>query len=43
MVASAGVDIIVAGSSIFGTENPQETTRLMALRLAEFADRERSV
>jgi len=43
LVASAGVDIIVAGSSIFKSENAQETTRLMALRLAEMAERERSV
>ena len=43
LVASSGVDIIVAGSSIFKSDNAQETTRLMALRLAEVAERERSV
>jgi len=43
LVAASGVDIIVAGSSIFKSENAQETTRLMALRLAELAERERSV
>jgi ribulose-phosphate 3-epimerase len=43
LVASSGVDIIVAGSSIFKSENAQETIRLMALRLTEMAERERSV
>jgi ribulose-phosphate 3-epimerase len=42
MVATAGVDIIVAGSSIFHSDNAQETTKLMVLRLAEIAERERS-
>jgi ribulose-phosphate 3-epimerase len=42
LVASAGVDIIVAGSAIFHSDNAQETTRLMVLRLAEMAERERS-
>jgi ribulose-phosphate 3-epimerase len=41
-VALAGVDIIVAGSSIFNSGNAEETTRAMALRLQEIADREQS-
>ena len=43
LVASSGVDIIVAGSSIFNSKNARETTRLMVLRLAGMVERERSV
>ena len=41
-VARTGVDMIVAGSSVFGSENPRETTRRMTRRLAELAEGERS-
>ena len=34
-VAATGVDMIVSGSAIFGTDDPRETTRRMARRLAE--------
>jgi ribulose-phosphate 3-epimerase len=43
LVASAGVDIIVAGSSIYHSESAEETTRLMVSRLTEMAERERNV
>jgi ribulose-phosphate 3-epimerase len=42
LVARAGVDIIVAGSSIFHSDDALQTTRLMVSRLAEIAERERS-
>ena len=34
-VAATGVDMIVSGSAIFGTDDPRETTRRMARLLAE--------
>ena len=34
-VAASGVDMIVSGSAIFGTDDPRETTRRMARLLAE--------
>jgi len=34
-VARTGVDMIVSGSAIFGTDDPRETTRRMSRRLAE--------
>jgi len=40
-VAAAGVDIIVAGSAIFGAGDARGTTALMVRRLAELAERER--
>ena len=42
-VARTGVDMIVSGSAIFGSENPRETTRDMARRLAEIDRDVRSV
>jgi ribulose-phosphate 3-epimerase len=41
-VARTGVDMIVAGSAIFGTDDVRATTRTMVRRLAELAERERS-
>jgi ribulose-phosphate 3-epimerase len=41
-VAGTGVDMIVAGSSIFGSGDPQATTRRMVRRLAEAAEGEQS-
>jgi ribulose-phosphate 3-epimerase len=38
-VAESGVDMIVAGSAVFGTNDPQETARRMVRRLAELAER----
>jgi ribulose-phosphate 3-epimerase len=43
LVAFSGADIIVAGSSIFHSDNAEETTREMVLRLQKIAKRERSV
>ena len=34
-VAATGVDMIVSGSAIFGTDDPRETTRRMTRLLAE--------
>jgi ribulose-phosphate 3-epimerase len=42
-VAASGADIIVAGSSIFHSDDARETTRMMVDRLAAMAERERSV
>jgi ribulose-phosphate 3-epimerase len=42
-VAATGVDMIVAGSAVFGTEEPRATTQRMVRRLAEVAERERQV
>jgi ribulose-phosphate 3-epimerase len=41
-VARTGVDMIVAGSAIFGTDDVQATTGIMVRRLAELAERERT-
>ncbi|MCP3978927.1 MAG: ribulose-phosphate 3-epimerase [bacterium] len=41
-VAATGVDMIVAGSSVFGTDDPEATTRRMVRRLTELAELERS-
>jgi len=41
-VARTGVDMIVAGSAVFGSGTPRETTRRMTRRLAEWADGEQS-
>jgi ribulose-phosphate 3-epimerase len=41
-VARTGVDMIVAGSAVFGSGNPRDTTQRMTRRLAELADRGRS-
>jgi ribulose-phosphate 3-epimerase len=43
LVAFSGADIIVAGSSIFHSDNAEESTREMVLRLQKIAKRERSV
>ncbi|MDX1389849.1 MAG: ribulose-phosphate 3-epimerase [Acidobacteriota bacterium] len=37
-VASTGVDMIVAGSAVFGTDNPRETTERIVRVLAEIAE-----
>ena len=37
-VAATGVDMIVTGSAIFGTDDPQATTRAMVERLAALAE-----
>jgi ribulose-phosphate 3-epimerase len=39
-VASAGADIVVAGSAVFGTDDPLAATQTMVRRLAEIAERE---
>ena len=41
-VAASGVDMIVAGSAVFGTPDPRATTERIVRRLAELATRERS-
>lgn len=38
-VAASGVDMIVAGSAVFGSDNVRETTARMVRRLAELAER----
>jgi ribulose-phosphate 3-epimerase len=38
-VAATGVDMIVAGSAVFGTDDARATTARMARRLAELAER----
>jgi ribulose-phosphate 3-epimerase len=42
-VAASGVDIIVAGSAIFGSGDPQGATRALVRKLAAFAEREHRV
>jgi ribulose-phosphate 3-epimerase len=42
-VARTGVDMIVSGSAIFGSDNPRETTHAMTRRLAEIERDARSV
>lgn len=37
-VAATGVDVIVAGSAVFGAGNPRETARALVRRLAELAE-----
>lgn len=39
-VATTGVDMIVTGSAVFGTDDPRETTTRMVRRLAELAERD---
>jgi ribulose-phosphate 3-epimerase len=39
-VASAGADIVVAGSAVFGADDSLAATRTMVRRLAEIAERE---
>ena len=39
-VAAAGVDMIVAGSAVFGSDDVTGTVREMVRRLAELAERE---
>jgi ribulose-phosphate 3-epimerase len=39
-IADTGVDMIVAGSAVFGTKEPRATTQRMVRRLAEMAERE---
>jgi ribulose-phosphate 3-epimerase len=39
LFALSGADIIVAGSSIFRSDNAEETTRTMALRLQQIAEK----
>jgi ribulose-phosphate 3-epimerase len=41
-VAACGVDMIVAGSSIFGSADPRATTERMVRQLAGLAEREQS-
>ena len=41
-VARSGVDMIVAGSAVFGSDDPSSTTRTLVRRLAELADLEHS-
>jgi ribulose-phosphate 3-epimerase len=41
-VAACGVDMIVAGSAVFGSGNIRETTERMVRQLAELAERERT-
>ena len=38
-VAATGVDMIVAGSAVFRSENPREAAAGMVRRLAEYAER----
>jgi ribulose-phosphate 3-epimerase len=38
-VAATGVDMIVAGSAVFGSDDVRETTARMVRRLAELAER----
>jgi ribulose-phosphate 3-epimerase len=38
-VAASGVDMVVAGSAVFGSKNVRETTTRMVRRLAELAER----
>jgi ribulose-phosphate 3-epimerase len=40
-VAASGVDMIVAGSAVFGAGTPRESTRTLVQRLAELAEHER--
>jgi ribulose-phosphate 3-epimerase len=40
-VASTGVDIIVAGSAVFGSGDPRRATERIVRRLAEWAERGR--
>ncbi len=42
-VAASGVDIIVAGSAIFGSGDPRGATQALVRRLAEFAEQGRRV
>jgi ribulose-phosphate 3-epimerase len=37
-VAATGVDMIVAGSSVFGSDDPRAATQRMVRRLAELAE-----
>ncbi len=41
-VAASGVDMIVAGSAVFGSDDVRATTQRMVRRLAELAQRERT-
>lgn len=41
-VAASGVDMIVAGSAVFGADDVRATTETMVRRLAALAERERS-